>query len=127
MIRVGVTFNRTFYFVDHGVQRGAIYEYGKLFEEELNRKLKTGNQKVNVVFVPLPRDALYAALKDGKVDLVAAMVTVTPERVIIRAPSDAGLFYGVQTLCQLLPPAIYSPKPGKDTGAAVWVNCAPLN
>ena len=62
MIRVGVTFNRTFYFVDKGVQRGAAYEYGKLFEDELNKKLKTGNTKVNVVFVPLPRDLLASAL-----------------------------------------------------------------
>ena len=29
MIRVGVTFNRTFYFVDNGVQRGLAYEFGK--------------------------------------------------------------------------------------------------
>jgi hypothetical protein len=28
MVRVGVTFNRTFYFVDKGVQRGMAYEFG---------------------------------------------------------------------------------------------------
>ena len=31
LIRVGTTFNRTFYFVDHGVQRGAAYELGQAF------------------------------------------------------------------------------------------------
>ena len=30
LVRVGVTYNRTFYFVDHGVQRGIAYEYGQL-------------------------------------------------------------------------------------------------
>ena len=80
MIRAGVTFNRTHYFVDRGVQRGVAYEYLKLFEDELNKKLKTGNLKINVVFVPLPRDMLLPALVDGKVDLVAAQLTVTPER-----------------------------------------------
>ncbi len=79
MIRVGVTFNRTFYFVDKGVQRGAAYEFGKAFEDELNKKLKTGNAKVNVVFVPLPRDVLAEALLKGNVDVVVAQVTVRPE------------------------------------------------
>ena len=79
MIRVGVTFSRTFYFVDKGVQRGAIYEYGKLFEDELNKKLKTGNTRINVIFVPLPRDLLGRALTEGKVDLVLAQVTIRPE------------------------------------------------
>ena len=79
MIRVGVTFNRTFYFVDKGVQRGAAYEFGKAFEDELNKKLKTGNAKINVVFVPLPRDVLARGALEGKVDLVVAQVTVRPE------------------------------------------------
>ncbi len=43
MIRVGATFNRTCYFVDNGVQRGLAYEFGRAFEDELNKKLKTGN------------------------------------------------------------------------------------
>ena len=79
-IRAGVTFNRTHYFVDRGVQRGVAYEYLKLFEDELNKKLRTGNLKIHLVFVPLPREILLQALVDGKVDLVAAQLTVTPER-----------------------------------------------
>jgi len=87
-IRAGVTFNRTHYFVDKGQQRGLAYESLKLFEDELNTELKTGNLKVHVVFIPMPRDQLYAALTSGKIDLVAAMVTVTPEREKLVAFSE---------------------------------------
>jgi hexosaminidase len=37
-------------------------------------------------------------------------LSVTPERVVIRAPQPAGLFYGAQTLLQLLPPDIFAAK-----------------
>ena len=79
LIRVGVTFNRTFYFIDKGVQRGVAYELGKAFEDELNKRFKTGNTKIHVLFVPLPRDGLASALTEGRVDLVVAQVTVRPE------------------------------------------------
>jgi hexosaminidase len=35
-------------------------------------------------------------------------LTVTTNSVVIRAPSQTGLFYGVQSLIQLLPPEVYS-------------------
>ncbi len=79
-IRVAVTFNRTHYFIDKGQERGLTYESLKLFENDLNADLKTGNLKVHVVIIPMTRDQLYPALASGKVDMVAAMVTVTPER-----------------------------------------------
>ncbi len=56
-------YNRTLYFVDRGVQRGVAYEYGKLMEDELNKRRKTGNLKVVFWFVPLPRDQLLSALR----------------------------------------------------------------
>ena len=80
LIRAGVPFNRTFYFVDQGVQRGLSYEYLKIFEDDLNKKLGTGNLKVHVVLIPMRREQLLPSLKDGKVDVVVAQMTITPER-----------------------------------------------
>jgi membrane-bound lytic murein transglycosylase MltF len=60
----------------------------KQFEKDLNTDLKTGHLKVHVVIVPMPRDQLYAALASGRVDMVAAMVTVTPEREKLVAFSE---------------------------------------
>ena len=37
-------------------------------------------------------------------------LTVTPDAVVIRAPTQAGLFYGIQSLLQLLPPQIMTPQ-----------------
>jgi len=79
LIRVGVTFNRTHYFIDGGQERGITYEALKQFETELNSDLKTGNLKVHVAIVPMSRDQLGPALTSGKIDMVAAMVTVRPE------------------------------------------------
>jgi membrane-bound lytic murein transglycosylase MltF len=77
LVRVGTTFNRTAYFVDKGVQRGAVYDYGQLVEERLNKHFKTGTDtKIHVLFVPLQRDQLLPALVEGKVDLVAARIPV---------------------------------------------------
>ena len=38
-------------------------------------------------------------------------LTVETNSVVIRAPKPAGVFYGIQTLLQLLPPEILSPRP----------------
>ena len=81
LIRAGVPFNRTFYFVDKGIQRGLSYEYLTVYEEQLNKRLKTGNLKIHVVPIPMPRDALLPALIGGKIDLVVAQLTITPERL----------------------------------------------
>jgi membrane-bound lytic murein transglycosylase MltF len=81
LIRVAVPYNRTYYFIDGGVERGLSYEYVRLFEEELNERRKTGNLKVHAVLLPLPRDQLLPALNEGRVDMVVAQLTITPERL----------------------------------------------
>src|SRR4029453_807249 len=74
--------------IDKGQEHGLTFESLKLFEKDLNADLKTGNLKVHVVIVPMSRDQLYPALTSGKVDMVAAMVTVTPERARMVAFSE---------------------------------------
>jgi membrane-bound lytic murein transglycosylase MltF len=88
LIRAGVVFNRTQYFIERGEQRGLVYESLRLFEEEVNKRLKTGKLPVHVAFVPLSREQLFPALVDGRVDLVAAALTITPEREKIVAFSN---------------------------------------
>ena len=81
LVRVAAPYNRTFYFIDEGIERGLSYEYVTLFEEELNKRRNTGNLKVHVVILPMPRDMLLPALNEGRVDMAVAQLTITPERL----------------------------------------------
>jgi membrane-bound lytic murein transglycosylase MltF len=80
-IRVLVTYNKTHYFVDRGTQRGLTYDFGRLFEDDLNKKLKNNKIRVHVLFVPVSRDDLIPALLEGRGDIAAANLTITPERL----------------------------------------------
>ena len=94
VIRVATAYNRTHYFIDKGVQRGLAYEAFKLFEDELNTRRKTGPLRVHVVMVPMSREEMLPSLTAGKVDLVAAGLTVTDERrqlVDFSAPTLTGV------------------------------------
>jgi len=81
LIRVLVTYSKTNYFVDGGTQRGIVYEVFRLFEDELNKKLKKKIVRIGVVFIPVARDELIPALLEGRGDIAAASLTITPERL----------------------------------------------
>lgn len=81
VIRVGVIYSRTHYFIDKGLQRGLAYEVLKKFEDDLNQRLKTGLLRVHLAFVPMSPDALFPALQAGRIDMIAAARTITPERL----------------------------------------------
>jgi membrane-bound lytic murein transglycosylase MltF len=81
-IRVLVPYNKTLYFVDYGgTQRGMSYEFMRAFEDSLNQKLSRGNLKIHAVFVPVSREHLIPLLLAGQGDVVAANLTITPERL----------------------------------------------
>ena len=81
LIRVLVTYSKTHYFVDKATQRGLTYEFGRMFEDDLNKKLKKKHVRIHVVFVPVARDELIPALIEGRGDIAAANLTITPERL----------------------------------------------
>jgi len=79
-IRALVVYSKTFYFLDQGRQRGATYELLKQFEKSINQKLKTKTLKLRVLFIPVRRDQLIPWLIDGRGDIAAANLTITPHR-----------------------------------------------
>ena len=81
LVRVLVVYNKTNYFIDRGTPRGIAAEAFKLFEDYINQKYKTGNLRIHVAFIPTRRDALASALLEGKGDIAAAYIMVTPERL----------------------------------------------
>ena len=80
-VRILVTMNRTNYFIDKADQRGATYEAGKAFQDFLNARQPKGTRKLHVAFIPVTRDQLFDALLEGKGDIAAASLTITPERL----------------------------------------------
>jgi membrane-bound lytic murein transglycosylase MltF len=96
-IRVLTVNSKTIYFIDKGVLRGTAVEYGRLFEDELNKKLaadkklKNKNLKVRLVFIPVRRDELISDLAVGKGDIAAAALTITPESQKVVDFTTAGM------------------------------------
>lgn len=80
VIRVLVAYNKTNYFLDGARQRGATYDVMIRFEDMINKDLKTKHLKVHIVMIPVARDQLLPYLVQGKGDIAAASLTITPER-----------------------------------------------
>jgi hexosaminidase len=69
--------------------------------------LKTGTKYFGGGAVP---DGIFLTTRnaDAKLGSEGYELTVETNSVVIRAPTQAGLFYGVQTLFELLPPEVFS-------------------
>lgn len=80
-IRVLVPFSKTFFFLDRGQERGLTYEAFKAFEKQVNKQLDRRTLKVRMVFIPVSRDELIPGLLEGRGDIAAANLTITPERL----------------------------------------------
>jgi membrane-bound lytic murein transglycosylase MltF len=78
-VRVLVVESRTNYFLDGAIPRGLSYDAARSFEQQLNQGRK-GPIRVEVVFVPTRPDDLIPALLEGRGDVAAANLTITPER-----------------------------------------------
>ncbi len=88
VIRVLTVYGLPRYFLDGPQERGLTYELFKQFEDFINQRLDKGHLKVHVVLIPVARDELIPGLIEGRGDIAAAGLTITPERDTVVDFSD---------------------------------------
>lgn len=80
IIRVLTVYGLGKYYLDGVEQKGVTYELFSEFERFINDRLKRDELKIHVVFVPVARNELIKGLIEGRGDIIAAQLTITPER-----------------------------------------------
>jgi membrane-bound lytic murein transglycosylase MltF len=80
LIRVLVSYSDTNFFVTKGTKRGLEFELMSEYENFLNRRKPRPRIKTQLVFMALPFERLIPALRKGQGDVVAAGLTITPQR-----------------------------------------------
>ncbi|MEE4292838.1 MAG: transporter substrate-binding domain-containing protein [Xanthomonadales bacterium] len=80
VVRVLTVYGPPRYFLDGTEEKGATYEAFRAFEKQLNEQIGSGHLKVHVIIIPIARDRLIPALLEGRGDIAAAGLTITPER-----------------------------------------------
>ena len=81
MIRVGVPYGLTTYFIDGIHQRGPTYDRLLEFEKVLKKWLGSKAANLTLVVVPARRDRIIEMLVQGQIDVAAGTLTVTSERL----------------------------------------------
>lgn len=76
-VRVLVSADLGFYYIEKGQPKGVIAEFIHHFELHLHKN----NINVNVQVIPVPRDDLFRALETGFGDIAVANLTITPQRL----------------------------------------------
>jgi membrane-bound lytic murein transglycosylase MltF len=80
LVRALVSLSRTDFFLTAGRPRGIQAEALHEFEKFLNRGASGKATPVRIAYVPVPFEDLLPALREGRGDLAAAFLTITPER-----------------------------------------------
>ena len=80
-VRIIVPYSKTLFFIDRGKQFGVEAELGSQLETWLNKQYKFKTLRLHVAFVPTARDDMIEALTSGKGDILAANLTITPDRL----------------------------------------------
>ncbi|MGB5486394.1 MAG: lytic transglycosylase F [Lysobacterales bacterium] len=83
MIRVLTVYGLGRYFLDGGRPKGLTYDLFRAFEDFVNERMGKRHLRVHVVFIPVERDELLTSLIEGRGDIAAAGLTITPERKAI--------------------------------------------
>ena len=93
-IRVATANNPLYFSADGIEQRGLAVDVAFEFEKYLKQAFPKEARHINVVLLPMARDAILPAVIEGRADLAAANLTITPERsheVAFSEPTNTGI------------------------------------
>jgi membrane-bound lytic murein transglycosylase MltF len=81
-IRIAVPYSRSLYYHDRGHERGLTAQAVREFERYVNKKYRKtlAKRPITVLLVPTTRDELIPALLEGRADIAAGNMTITPAR-----------------------------------------------
>ena len=79
-IRALVSYSKTNFFFDKGSPKGFEYEMLNGYDSFLNRDAKKLTDRIRIVFIPVPFSKILQYLVDGRGDIAAAGLTITPHR-----------------------------------------------
>ena len=79
-LRLATAYNPLFFSYD-GIERsGILYDIAQELEQYLSETYAPKGKTINVVIMPMPRDRILPSVVEGRADIAAANLTITPER-----------------------------------------------
>jgi membrane-bound lytic murein transglycosylase MltF len=87
-IRVLVNYNKTNFFFRGGKPCGYEYELLQQYGEFINRGIGSKEKKTEIIFIPVAFERLIPDLLEGKGDIAAAGLTITPKRKKLASFTD---------------------------------------
>lgn len=79
-LRMLVVYNKSGYFYDKGRPKGYVADMANELDTYLNKLLKRKANKLEVAVIPVAPSQLQKFLEEGRGDVIASVVIVTPER-----------------------------------------------
>jgi membrane-bound lytic murein transglycosylase MltF len=80
VVRALVTLSKTDFFIYNGQPKGLQAEFLHHYEKALNKGVSRRELRTRIAYVPVPFGDLIPALNQGRGDIAAALLTITPER-----------------------------------------------
>ncbi len=81
LVRFLTVYSPMFYALDGAEESGIVYEAARKLQQTLRASRGRRSLPIRVMIIPVSREELIPALLDGRGDVVAANLTITPERL----------------------------------------------